>query len=126
MVAAEGGFGTVDLQAIDFQSEVKAPLGHFFAGLHEPTEQIQSVRRTTAQQGLIYRDQMRTFVDRYAGDYILLQQGEVCWHDKVSTINIDRRSLPGFRPDQGMFLKYVDPEEREGEHFGVYEAAAKG
>ena len=126
LVAAEGGFGTVDLQAIDFQSEVQAPLGHFFAGLHEPTEQIQSVRRTTAQQGLIYRDQMRTFVDRYAGDYILLQQGEVCWHDKVSTINIDRRSLPGFRPDQGMFLKYVDPEEREGEHFGVYEAAAKG
>lgn len=63
---------------------------------------------------------MRSFVDRYAGDYILLQQGEVCWHDKVSTINIDRRSLPGFRPDQGMYLKYVDPE---GEQFGVYETA---
>ncbi len=125
LVAAESGFGTVDLAAIDFQSEVQAPLGQFFAGLHEPSAQIQSVRRTTAEQGLIYRDKMRSFVDQYAGDYILLQQGEVCWRDKVSTIHIDRRSLLGFRPDQGMYLKFVDPEEREGEQFSVYEAALK-
>jgi len=77
LVAAEGGFGTVDRTQIDFQTEVQAPLGQFFAGLGEPIEQIQSVRRTTAEQALIYRDKMRGFVDRYAGDYILLQQGEV-------------------------------------------------
>ena len=52
-------------------------------------------------------------------NYILLQQGEVRWHDKVSNIHIDRRSLQGFRPDQGMYLKYVDPEEAEGEQFAV-------
>ena len=33
--------------------------------------------------------------------------------------------LPGFRPDQGMYLKFVDPEESEGEQFSVYEAAVK-
>jgi len=121
LVAAESGFGTVDLQTIDFQSEVQRPLGQFYAILHEPQEQIVSVRRTTAEQGLIYRDKQRQFVDQFAGNYILLQQGEVRWHDKVSNIHIDRRSLQGFRPDQGMYLKYVDPEEAEGEQFAVYE-----
>jgi len=121
LVAAEGGFGTVDLNAMDFQSEVQGPLGQFYSILHEPQEQIISVRRTTAEQGLIYRDKQRQFVDQFRGNYILLQQGEVCWHDKVSNIHIDRRSLHGFRPDQGMYLKYVDPEEAEGEQFAVYE-----
>jgi hypothetical protein len=31
LVAAEGGFGTVDLDVIDFLSEVQAPVGEFFA-----------------------------------------------------------------------------------------------
>jgi uncharacterized protein (DUF362 family) len=123
LVAAEGGFGAVAPNAIDFQSEVQGPLGQFYANLHEPLEQIQRVRRTTAEQGLIYRDKQRHFVDHYAGSYLLLQQGEVRWHDKVSNVHIDRRKLQGFRPDQGMYLKYVDPEEREGEHFAVYEHA---
>ena len=121
LVAAEGGFGTVDPAAIDFQSEVQAPLGHFYAIHQEPEAQIVSVRRTTAQQGLIYRDKQRQFVDQYAGQYILLQEGEVRWHDPVSNVNINRRQLKGFRPDQGMYLKYVDPDECEGEQFGVYE-----
>ena len=33
LVAAEGGFGTVDLDEIDFESEVSAPVGDFFAEL---------------------------------------------------------------------------------------------
>lgn len=125
LVAAEGGFGTVDLQAIDFQSEVQAPLGKFYANRQEQEDLIVSVRRTTAEQGLIYRDQQRKFVDHYADRYILLQQGEVRWSDTVSNVHIDRRSLHGFRPDQGMYLKYVDPEESEGEQFAVYEQAQR-
>jgi len=123
LVAAEGGFGTVDLGAIDFQSEVQGPLGDFYANRQEPEERVIKVRRTTAEQGLIYRDRQRKFVDQYAGRYILLQQGEVRWSDTVSNVHIDRRSLKGFQPDQGMYLKYVDPEESEGEQFGVYEQA---
>lgn len=125
LVAAEGGCGTVDLKAIDFYAEVQAPLGEFFANHQEPAARVISVRRTTAEQGLIYRDQQRKFVDQYAGRYILLQQGEVRWSDTVSNVHIDRRSLPGFQPDQGMYLKYVDPEEREGEQFAVYEQARR-
>ena len=31
--------------------------------------------------------------------------------------------LSGDKPDQAMWFKYVDPEEKEGEHFEVYEHA---
>jgi hypothetical protein len=36
---------------------------------------------------------------------------------------VSRRKLAGDHPNQAMFFKYVDPEEREGEHFEVYERA---
>jgi hypothetical protein len=62
-------------------------------------------------------------LDEYAGEYILLQEGEVRWHDKVSDLQESRRVLAGDKPEQAMWLKYVDPEEAEGEHFEVYEKA---
>ena len=62
-------------------------------------------------------------MDKYAGEYILLQQGEVRWHDPVSDLRASRRKLAGDRPDEALWLKYVDPEEREGEYFGVYDHA---
>jgi hypothetical protein len=83
------------------------------------------VHRTTAEQGLIYRDRQRQFIDQYAGNYILLQGGEVRWSSANSHVHIERRQLPGFRPDQGMYLKYVDPTESEGEQFAVYEDAQR-
>ena len=75
--AAEGGFGTVDLDEIDFASEVAAPVGKFYANLTDPWEIVHSWQRTTCEQGLFYRDHRKDLVDRYAGQYILLQQGEV-------------------------------------------------
>ena len=80
-----------------------------------------SWRRTTCEQALYYRDHFREFVDNYAGEYILLQEGEVRWHSESSILRASRRKLSGDNPDQAMWLKYVDPEETEGEHFEVYE-----
>ena len=53
----------------------------------------------------------------------MLQAGEVRWHDPVSDLRASRRKLAGDRPEQAMWLKYVDPEEAEGEHYEVYEQA---
>jgi uncharacterized protein (DUF362 family) len=121
LVAEETGWGTTRLEEIDFQSEVKAPLGKFFSHITDPTERVIRWRRTTAEQGLIYRDHMAEFVERYAGEYILLQQGEVRWHDPNGRLNYSRRQLAGSNPDEALWLKYVDPLELEGEHFEVYE-----
>ena len=43
------------------------------------------------------------------------------WHDRVSDLKGSRRTLSGDKPEQAMWLKYVDPKEEEGEHFEVYE-----
>ncbi len=123
LVAAEAGFGTVDLNEIDFESEVTGPLNEFFSHITDSQELVVSWRRTTCEQALYFRDNRQKFLAEYAGEYILLQEGEVRWHDKVSDLQGSRRVLAGDKPEQAMWLKYVDPEEAEGEHFEVYEKA---
>ena len=126
LVAAEGGFGTVDLKEIDFESELSGPLNEFFSYITDSRERVLSWRRTTCEQALYYRDNREQFLAEYAGEYILLQEGQVRWHDKVSDLKASRRVLSGDKPEEAMWLKYVDPQEAEGEHFSVYaEALAK-
>jgi len=120
-IAAESGFGTVDLSQIDFQAEVQPPLGAFFAKEIDPQEMVVSWQRTTAEQALFYRDHQKEIVQKYAGQYILLQMGEVRWSDPGGRVSLSRRQLAGSHPEQGMWLKYVDPQEAEGEHYEVYE-----
>ena len=36
-------------------------------------------------------------------------------------MEVSRRELSGANPDHAMWLKYVDPDETEGEHYEVYE-----
>lgn len=123
LAAAEGGFGTVNLDEIDFESEAQAPIGDFYSALTDPIETVISWKRTTAEQALHYLDNQKHYIDKYAGEYILLQQGEVRWHDPVSDLKASRRALAGNAPEQAMYLKYVDPDEREAERFGVYDHA---
>jgi len=59
--------------------------------------------------------------DEYAGEYILLQDNEVKWHNKSSELRMSRRELAGLAKQSAMFLKLADPEEAEGERFEVYE-----
>lgn len=120
-VAAEGGFGTVDLSQIDFESEVTPPIGEFFARITDPQDIVISWRHTTAEQGLRYRDMRAELAHQYAGEYILLQMGEVKWRGQTGEFWQSRRKLAGNHPEQGMFFKYVDPDEAEGEHYEVYE-----
>ena len=125
LVADEGGFGTVNLEEIDFLSEVNAPVGAFFASKLDSEERVKSWHRSTAEQALYYREHSSEFIERYAGKYILLQMNEVKWSDPLGNINASRRELAGDHPDQGMWLKFVDPEEAEGEQYSVYEEALR-
>ncbi len=124
LVAAEGGLGTVDPLAVDLQSEVQTPLGAFYAQTTDARQRVISWRRTTAEQALYYRDHMPDFC-QYAGEYILLQDRQVRWHNVSSEIGASRRELARSSPDHAMWLKYVDPNEAEGEHYEVYERALR-
>jgi hypothetical protein len=120
-VAHDAGYGTVDLARIDFQSEVQGPVASFRTVERDDFETVAAWRRSTCEQALHYRDHQSEFVARYAGQYILLQDNEVRWHDTQSELIYSRRRLAGARKRSALWFKYVDPEEAEGEHFEVYE-----
>lgn len=122
LVSAESGFGTVDLAQIDYQNDVSPqPEGTFFAKQWDTSGTVYTWRRTMCEQGLYYRDHIQEFVSKYPNEFILLQDGEVKWHDPEGILRISRRELAGRHRNHAMFFKYVDPEEREAEHFEVYE-----
>ena len=121
LCAAESGFGTVDLNEIDWQSEVTAPVGQFYAKTTDSVEVVTSWRRTTCEQALHYLDHRKEYTDKYAGEYVLMQMGEVRWHDTSGVLDRSRRILSGEHPEQAMWFKYVDPDETENEHYEVYE-----
>jgi hypothetical protein len=90
---------------------------------------VHSWRRTTAEQGLYFREHQHELTRKYAGQYILLQMGEVKWHSPEGKLNFSRRVLSGGNPEQAMWMKWVDPDgvnEAEGEHFEVYEKTLAG
>ena len=121
LISARSGFGTVDLNEIDFVSELPAPIGEFFTLEFDPHETVRNWLETTSEQGLYYAENREAIVSRHAGSYILLQMGEVRWSDPSGRINVSRRQISGDNPDQGLWLKYVDPGESEAERFGVYQ-----
>ncbi len=123
LIATESGFGTVNVDEIDFESESPPQAeGVFYTDLTDSPATNVSWRRTMCEQALYYRDNQEQFA-KYAGEYILLQDGEVKWHKAGGAIEESRRELSGANPDHAMWYKLVDPEESEGEHYEVYERA---
>ena len=123
LIAANSGFGTVDLQQIDFQTEAQAALGEFFTKKMDSNERIISWRRTTVEQAMVYLDNQKQITDRYAGKYILMQDGEVKWADAGGDVSDHRARLSRENPGHGVWMKYIDPEESEGEQYSIYEQA---
>ena len=121
LVAAEGGFGTVNLDEIDFDSEVESPVAEFDNYEQDTPEVAARVRETACEQGLVYRDRREEMVERYGGEYIYLQDGEPVWNGPDPAHIKSHREFASEKPGEALFLKYVDPDEVEGERFGVYE-----
>jgi uncharacterized protein (DUF362 family) len=120
-IAAETGFGTVNLDEIDFDTQVDRPVASFRTDETDPFEMVKRWRETTCEQALYYRDHQRELTAKYAGEYIMLQEGEVIWHGADASALRSRRDLAGQRKDSAIFLKKADPDEFEQEHFEIYE-----
>ena len=121
LIAAERGFGTLNLEEIDFASEVQAPLAEFDSVETDAAQTVASWRRTTCEQGLVYLERQKQLIDQYRNQFIYLQDGRVVWHGEDPSKLESRRQLSGDKKDSALWLKYVDPEERERERFGAYE-----
>ena len=70
---------------------------------------MASWRTTSCEQGLFYRDNQEKLIDRYAGEFIYLQDGEVVWNGDDPHHLRGRRQLAGERKDSALWLKLVDP-----------------
>jgi uncharacterized protein (DUF362 family) len=121
LIAARSGFGTVDLAQIDLVSELEAPLNEFDSVEEDTPEHMATVRETACEQGLFYRENAREMIDRYGGDFVYLQDGEVKWSGPDPSHISSHRDFVGKKPGSALFLKFVDPDEREGERFATYE-----
>lgn len=104
---------------------MNAPLAEFDSEETDTPETVDSWRRTTCEQGLIYREQQKKIIDRHRDQFIFMQDGAVVWHGADPSNLGSRRQLSGDKKDSALWLKYVDPEEREGEHFEIYEECLK-
>ena len=78
-MAAEGGFGTVDLKEIDFVTDLEPPLADFDSEEEDPPEIMAAVRETACEQGLFYQDRRSEMVDRFRVKFVCLQDGKVIW-----------------------------------------------
>jgi len=121
LIAAQRGYGTVDLGEIDFHSEVPGPVAQFDSSKTDAAETVSSWLSSTCEQALIYRDGQERLSAQYTGEFIYMQDGEVVWHGPDASDLGSRRQLSGLRKDSALWLKYCDPEEREGECFETYE-----
>jgi len=121
LVSAESGYGTVDLNAIDYDSDLTPPLAAFDSDEVDSAETVTRWRRSTCEQAIFYRDHMEQLASRYRGEYIFLQDGEVVWHGADPGKLGSRRDLSGRNKDSALFLKKADPEEAEDERWAVYE-----
>ena len=122
LVAAERGYGTVDLRQIDFRSELQAPLAAFDSDQQDPPAVVAGIRRSACEQALFYRAERERLVRRYAGELVVLRAGEVVWHGADQPAFASHADfVAGADPGQASFLKVADPEEREGEAMAVYE-----
>ena len=121
LVAAEHGFGTVNLADIDFATDLEPPLAPFDSEATDSPEVVRSWLRSTCEQALYYRDNRSRLVQRHAHEYVFLREGEVVWNGPDPSFLGSRRNLAAHRPDSALYLKFVDPDETEQEHFELYE-----
>ena len=64
---------------------------------------------------------MQAMIEEHRGNFVYLQDGEVKWSGENPAHIRSHREFTGKKPGSALFLKKVDPEEREGEHFEAYE-----
>jgi len=126
-VAAEHGFGTTNMDEIDFVADgCSAPVAEFDSQEAPPAEQIRQLRYTASQQAIFYRDNRDKLLDQYADQYIFLQDEEVVWHGEEAGQAGAVDSISKGKPDKALWLKLADPTEAEGEHLSVYESVLAG
>lgn len=119
-IAAESGFGPQSLDEVDYQHDCTPPVGEFDSDQTDSDHTVHSWRSSMCEQALDYEANHERYESEFAGEYIYLQDGVVLHHSENPYRGFSRRQMSGAKPDRAIWLKYVDPDEWEGEHFEIY------
>ena len=117
LLAARAGLGTAGPSRLTVHRlNAECPVGASFTVDNERDPAlVAAVRRSTAEQALYDRDHHDELVHRYAGQYILLAEGQVLaavshLRDLASRTDLAQRRN---RPGEGVYLKHVTHDEPE-------------
>jgi hypothetical protein len=123
-LASEAGLGPNDLSQVEVRSETALAdlVTPFQVDLRRDAETVDRVRRSTAEQAVLYESRRGEFLARYEGQYVVLADGEVlCSLTDLSDL-FSRTEMAACRGrlGSGLLLKRVVPEAEEREHMEVY------
>ncbi|MCC7495311.1 MAG: DUF362 domain-containing protein [Fimbriimonadaceae bacterium] len=120
-IAAAHGYGPATAAEVDFEHDLTIPVAEFDSDQTDPGEMVASWRQSMCEQALSFVADRARWEAEYPKEYILLQDGEVLWHGPVLMGLPSRRDIAGNKKDRAIWLKYVDPDDWEGERLAVYE-----
>jgi len=129
LLASQMGLGPVKADEIDIRGQAPTePIFRFHVG-REESESVDLVRRSVAQQALVYLEKRSQLLSKYREKIIALADGQVL--AAVDTVDEvpHRAELAGAlrgSPTAGIFLKQVLPPEEETERMEVYQQVLDG
>jgi uncharacterized protein (DUF362 family) len=128
LLASDAGLGPIDLADIELLGDELQKVGDFEVQANISPEDNAEVHRTLAEQVALYRGDQGNYVDQYEGQYIGLSGGDVMYQGTDLQNLKSRREIAreSGKANQGLFLKYVEPEGVDPEHLGVYDSYGVG
>jgi uncharacterized protein (DUF362 family) len=123
-LAAEAGLGPLDLADIEIKGDALQKVGDFEVHANIAPADNAEVHRTLAEQVTQFRQERDNYLDRFAGEYIGLSGGQVLFQGADLQNLKSRRQIATEqgKANQGLFLKFVEPEAQDPEHLAVYDS----
>ena len=122
-LAADAGLGPLQLADINVTGDRLQKVGDFEVHANISPADNAQVHRTLAEQVTHYTQERDNYVDRFAGQYIGLSGGQVMFQGTDLQHLKSRRqiAIEQGRANQGLFLKFVEPQAQDPEHLSVYD-----
>jgi uncharacterized protein (DUF362 family) len=128
LLAAGVGLGTLKAEEITIEGPEPRPLFPFAAKRHWQPEVVEALRRSTAEQALLYDQQRERFRSGYEGKHVYIARGEVVWSGDSLNGLPTRGELARKLGDavSGLFLKRVGPASEDPEIYERYREVLDG
>lgn len=128
LLSAQAGLGPVSADEIEVDGVQPVRLFDFDIDRHWEPDVVQAVRRSTAEQALLYQREREQFREQHENQYVCIGDGEVIWEGENLASLPRRGELASklYGVSSGLFLKRVGPASEDPEHYERYEEVLNG